>query len=77
VRTMAAGTFKNRCLQVMDEVHARREEIVITKHGKPVAKLVPVDAEPEDLFNFLRDKITIVGDVVGPVIPVEEWESLR
>ena len=40
---MAAGLFKVHCLAVMDEVHSKRETVVITKHGQPVAKLVPVD----------------------------------
>ena len=42
MKKMAAGSFKTNCLAIMDEVQAKRETIVITKHGKPVAKLVPV-----------------------------------
>jgi prevent-host-death family protein len=41
MRTMAAGSFKAECLAVIDEVQAKRETVVITKHGKPAAKLVP------------------------------------
>jgi PHD/YefM family antitoxin component YafN of YafNO toxin-antitoxin module len=37
VKTMAAGTFKSKCLAVMDEVQAKHETVVIKKHGKPVA----------------------------------------
>ena len=44
MKTMAAGEFKARCLQVMDEVRSTRTPVVITKRGKPVAKLVPADA---------------------------------
>jgi prevent-host-death family protein len=43
MKTMAAGSFKVHCLAVMDEVQAKREAIVIPKHGKPVVKLVPAD----------------------------------
>jgi prevent-host-death family protein len=44
MKKMAAGSFKIHCLAVMDEVQAkRREAVVITKRGKPVAKLVPAD----------------------------------
>ena len=41
MKKMAAGSFKAKCLAVMDEVHAKCETVIITKHGKPVAKLVP------------------------------------
>ena len=40
-RTISAGEFKNRCLALMDEVNETGEEIVITKYGKPVSRLVP------------------------------------
>jgi prevent-host-death family protein len=80
MKTLPAGTFKAQCLALMDEVEATREPIVITKRGKPVARLVPVELEEEDeIFGFMAGKgtITILGDIVEPVIPIEEWESLN
>ena len=76
-KVMAAGAFKAQCLAVMDEVQAKHQPVIITKRGKPVAKLVPVENQPDDLFNFLSGKVTIVGDIVGPVIAPEEWKRLR
>jgi prevent-host-death family protein len=76
MKTMAAGAFKANCLAVMDEVQAKRETVVITKHGKPVAKLVPVDSQVDDIFGFLRGKGKITGDVVSPVLSQEEWGEL-
>ena len=76
VKRIAAGSFKVHCLAVMDEVQARRETVLITKRGKPVAKLVPVEEETDDLFGFLRGKVTIVGDVVSPALQLEEWGDL-
>ena len=76
VKTIAAGSFKVHCLAVMDEVHAKRETVVITKRGKPVEKLAPVEEQTDDLFGFLRGKVTIVGDVVSPALRLEEWGSL-
>jgi prevent-host-death family protein len=76
VKTMAAGSFKARCLAVMDEVQAKREAIVITKRGKPVVKLVPVDAEKDDIYGFLKGKVKIVGDIVSPAITPEEWGDM-
>jgi len=76
VKKIAAGSFKAHCLAVMDEVQAKRETVVITKRGKPVAKLVPVEEQTDDLFGFLSGKVTIVGDVVSPALKLEEWGSL-
>jgi prevent-host-death family protein len=76
VKTMAAGSFKVHCLKVMDEVQAKREAIVITKRGKPVVKLVPADAEKDDIFGLYKGKVKIHGDIVGPIISPEEWGDL-
>jgi len=75
MKTMAAGLFKAQCLSVMDEVQAKRETVVITKHGKPVAKLVPADKEKDEIDNFLRGKGTITGDVISPAIV--DWGDLK
>jgi prevent-host-death family protein len=77
MKTMAAGAFKTNCLAVMDEVQAKRETVVITKHGKPVAKLVPVEPQVDDIFGFLRGKVTINGDVVSPALTAHEWGHLK
>ncbi len=68
MKTMAAGFFKAKCLAVMDEVQATQETVVITKRGKPVAKLVPVNAETDEIYNFMKGKGTITGDVISPAI---------
>ena len=76
MKKMAAGSFKTNCLAVMDEVQAKHETVVITKHGKPVAKLVPVNSETDEIYNFLEGKGSIAGDVVSPAISREEWGEL-
>jgi len=77
VKRIAAGSFKAKCLAVMDEVHAKREAIVITKHGKAVAKLVPVNSETDEIYNFLAGKGTVSGNVVSPAISTKEWGKLK
>ena len=77
VKKMAAGSFKTNCLAVMDEVQAKHETVIITKHGKPVAKLVPVNTETDEIYNFLAGKGRIVGDVVAPAISSKEWGELK
>jgi prevent-host-death family protein len=74
---MPAGSFKIHCLSVMDEVKAKRETIVITKHGKPVAKLVPVEEGSDEIYNFLVGKGAIAGDVISPALSSREWGDLK
>ncbi|MGC1450682.1 MAG: type II toxin-antitoxin system Phd/YefM family antitoxin [Candidatus Sulfotelmatobacter sp.] len=77
MKTMPAGEFKVHCLAVMDEVASKREAVVITKRGKPVAKLVPVDKkEKDDIFGFFKGKIKVTGDIVAPALTPEEWGDL-
>ena len=77
MKTMAAGQFKARCLQVMEIVRTTRVPVLITKRGKPVAKLVPPDEAPVQIMGRLAGKIEILGDIVSPVVPPEDWESLK
>ena len=74
-RTIPAGEFKNRCLALMDEVNETGEEIVITKHGKPVSRLVPVE-ERKPIFGIFKDQIEITGDIMSPAVPLEDWEAI-
>ena len=72
-RTIKASEFKAKCLQLMDEVAATGEEIVITKNGRPVSRLMPYREKPKTLFGIDRDKIVIHGDIVEPIDV--EWEA--
>jgi prevent-host-death family protein len=72
MKKIAAGEFKARCLTLMDDVRSTRQPLVITKRGKPVAKLVPVDDEKDDFIGRLEGVIRIVGDIESPI---DEWES--
>jgi len=77
MKTMPAGSFKVHCLSVMDEVSAKRETVIITKHGKPVVKLVPLDDDANDIYNFLDGKGVITGDVISPALSHDEWGELK
>jgi len=61
----------------MDEVQTKRETVVITKRGKPVAKLVPVDQQTDEIYNFLAGKGKIAGNVISPALSLEEWGELK
>jgi prevent-host-death family protein len=73
--TIAAGVFKSKCLKLLDQVAQNRETLVITKHGKPVAQLVPVPAERVDPFGVLKGSVIWEGDIVSPVDV--EWEAMK
>lgn len=77
MKTMSAGEFKKNCLAVMEEVKAKRVTVVITKHGKPVAMLVPVKTAVDDIFGFFKNRGRITGDVLSPVLSPDEWGDLR
>jgi len=69
-----AGVFKNTCLALMDRVHDERIHVVITKHGKPVARLVPADVEAPSALGFMRGTVVAEGDIVSP--DFEAWGDL-
>ena len=75
MKQMPAGEFKAQCLAVMDKVANNGEPIVITKHGKPVVKLVPAEKQADDIFDYMAGKAKVVGDIVGPVTPPGDWEN--
>jgi prevent-host-death family protein len=71
---IAAGKFKAQCLKLMDRVYETHEEILISKHGKTVAKLVPVEPTPyKNAFGFLADSIKEEGDIINST--GEKWNA--
>lgn len=74
--TVAAGVFKAKCLELMDEVERTKEEIVVTKHGRPVAKLVPVaGVRPPALIGRAKGTVVRVADDAFAPTP-ELWNLL-
>lgn len=70
----SAAEFKTHCLQLMDRVQNERAEVVVTRYGRPVARLVPYEpAETVSPFGVLRGTVAFHGDVVGPV--GEAWDA--
>ena len=69
---IGAGQFKARCLQLIDEVNRSRTPLIITKHGKPVAKLVPIEEQPFTLFGCMEGSVIVHGDIVEST--GEVWE---
>ncbi len=75
---VAATEFKAKCLELMDRVAERSESFVITKRGKPVARLVPVEEKAqESIVGALRGVAAETRDIVSPAVAPEAWETLR
>ena len=69
-RTIAVGEFKAQCLGLLDQVARNREILVITKRGKPLAKVVPVE---EVEGASLEGSVRYHGDIVEPI--EEDWDA--
>jgi prevent-host-death family protein len=67
---MNASKFKAHCLSVLDHLDA--EGLIITKHGKPVARLIPADSVCRELIGSMKDKIQIHGGILSTGI---EWDA--
>lgn len=72
--TVGAGDFKAKCLQLLDDVAEHREPLVITKRGKPVARLVPMPPDTP-LFGALAGSVVDDADIITPIDT--EWEAAR
>ncbi len=76
MKEIHAAEFKAKCLAILDEVAQQGESVTILKRGKPVAQLIPptprVCQFPQ---QELLGTVSILGDVVSPTLPPEEWDA--
>lgn len=63
VKTIAAAKFKEQCLSILDRVEP--EGLIITKRGRPVARLIPIGADSGELIGSLAGKLRITGDIIS------------
>jgi len=64
MKTIKASEFKAKCLKLMDRVNETNEEIVITKNGKPVSKLVPYHTRMDSLFGIHKGMVSSTDDLI-------------
>jgi prevent-host-death family protein len=76
---IAISEFKAKCLAILQQVEKTKQPIRITRHGKPVAEVVPATpvVDRAALFGSMRDSMKILGDIVSPVIDLDDIEALR
>lgn len=70
---IAAGKFKAKCLSYIDEVNMSHRELIITKHGIPKAKLVPLNSVPKERFGFMKGSAVLNGDIISSID--EKWDA--
>lgn len=70
MKTIGAAKFKEQCLALLDDLD--QDGLIITKRGKPVARLLPFDRQHAELIGSLRDKVEIRGDILSTGI---EWDA--
>ena len=74
--TIGASDFKARCLRILEEVAERKETVVVTKRGRPVAKVVPIETERRPLKGRWKGLAKTKGDIVY-FDTSDDWEALR
>jgi prevent-host-death family protein len=73
--TVPVGEFKAKCLKLLVQVAEKRETLIITKRGKPVARVIPEPEEAQPLFGSMKGTVTILGDIISPIDV--EWEAMK
>lgn len=76
MRSIRASEFKAKCLAILAEVERTGEPVTILKRGRPVARLLPpVPEEGRYPQHALFGTVKIVGDIIEPVLPAEDWKA--
>ena len=74
--TLAASDFKARCLRILDEVAEQGVSVIITKRGRPIARLIPIVSRDKPLKGSWKGIVKIKGDIVHFNV-ADEWEAAR
>lgn len=72
-RSIQAGVFKAECLKIMDEVNRTKRSVIITKRHKPIAMLVPIEDNTQELFGKMKGTMKIKGDIIES--SGEQWDA--
>ena len=77
MRKIPLKEFRARCLAILDRVQKTKEAVLITKGGRPVAKLVPAEEVPREFLGRLEGIVKIVGDIESSIEPTDAWDAAR
>ncbi len=77
MKEVQISTFKAQCLSLLDEVSRTKEGITVTRHGKPLVVINPIENnQPRKGFGIAKGTIEIKGDIIEPVTDLSDWEVL-
>ena len=79
IQEVAISEFKAKCLALLEEVDKTKISLLVTRRGRPIAEVIPTspNMEERDWLGSMSDSIEITGDVVSPVIDIQEIEALK
>jgi prevent-host-death family protein len=77
MREIPLNKFRARCLAILDRVQKTKEAVLITKGGRPVAKLVPAEEVPRKFLGRLEGIVKITGDIESAIEPADSWDAVR
>jgi prevent-host-death family protein len=76
MKSIAISKFKAHCLALLEDVARTGEPVVVTKRGKPLARVVPTGAKSKYPQRSLAGTVTILGDVISPAVPAGAWNAV-
>ena len=75
---ISISEFKAKCLGLIEQVHKTRQPLRITRHGRPVAEVIPAGPDRKRKFlGRMLGSVEIIGDIVSPVIDLDDFEAYR
>ena len=76
---VSISVFKAKCLALLEQVRKTKRPLRITRHGKPVAEVMPPSAvvDRSAWIGSMKGKMEILGDIISPASDEDEWEVLR
>jgi len=79
IQEIAISEFKAKCLSLLEEVSKTKTPLRVTRRGKPLADVIPASPEAEERswIGSMSGSIEIVGEIVSPVIEIEDIEALK
>ena len=78
MKEIAISEFKAKCLALLEQVQKTKTPILVTRHGRPVAEVLPPSPRAEaGWMGSMKSTFEIVGDIVSPADGADDWEALR
>ena len=79
MKEVAISEFKAKCLAILEGVRTTKNPIRVTRHGKPVAEIVPPTEEMDraEWIRSMQGSAEILGDIISPATDEDDWEVLR